>query len=247
MDPKDKDKVQGEDKLVVDQQQEKQYSKDDVKVMVNKAREEVRKEEKEKLYKEIENLSKQNDKLTDDLTKLSKKFDARDNSVEEVAEKKALENMTEYEKVVHEFIKKIEETNVKIADLTRQVSDGLAGVSASQLDMYKDKIVEQLTKLYGDSVVMPQLIVGNTQEELDNSAKALILVIEKTKKQFASSPPNEAGNVREADEDTKVPPITGIPTQVDDLPNNVGEMTLNEFAADREKLLRQVSKIRKGG
>ena len=150
----------------------------------------ARKQEKDKLYPTIANLEKENKNLVEKNNKHLLTIGEKDARIKELeGEINALKdssNKTESEKEV-ELRKEIQKLNDTIADLKAN--------TVSREDIENEIKAEYEVKLYRESklrelgnTVIPELIIGNTKEEIDSS-------IEVSKQRYSEITNSILGNV----------------------------------------------------
>lgn len=122
----------------------------------------ARQEEKEKLYPQIERLKAENaslvQKVNDYLLKIAEKDEKISSLEKELETLKANPNITEEYKTLKEEVERLRRENEELKNTYEQK------LTAIELEYYKkEKIAEANGK------IIPELVTGNTKEEIDNS------------------------------------------------------------------------------
>lgn len=166
------------DKVIDDSEKKKQsegknveaVTAEQVQEMLKAAREEARKEEKNKLYKDLKKTEEKISELSSLYDQIKAERDEKEVALQKEKESKLtleekIEAMREKsEKAFSEIGKSLDE---KLNEYSTVVQDLEQKLSRSQLDAFKEKRLRELTE--NDIGFIPELVAGSTPEEIDQS------------------------------------------------------------------------------
>ena len=186
---------------------------------LKKLLEKVRKEEKMKLYPQIDHLKKQNSDLLKDKETLAMAFAAKDEEVNKASQKK----MTELEKI-QEQMKMIADQNAELLTKQRLMEEETRRQQEySRLMSYR---AEAIRLSGGESTLIPEMVIGNTEAEIDEN-------IIRAKRRFADIKAQVDTNYMQNLSQTPVPGMTNPPANPGGQPNNrqgAEEITAEQIA-----------------
>lgn len=203
--------------------------KDDVKELLEK----VRREEKSKLYPQIDHLKKSIDQLQKEKEVLMSQI----SSTQEDEKKRGAEKMTENQKIQQQLQELGSQNAILNAKLETMQVESQKAIEYAQLDAYRS---QKLVEAGGE--LIPELVFGNTEAEIDAALIASRQRYHEIRQQVRDS-------LKQTTRNTPVPSMGGTPPSdavagrqnAEELTAEmISNMTPDQWAKERMGIRRQV-------
>lgn len=204
-------------------------SKTDVKELLEK----VRKEEKSKLYpqidhlkKSVEQLQKQNELLVNQLS-----------SVQEDEKKKGEAKLTETQLIQKQMQEITRQNAVLQAQLTTMQEESQKAITIAQLDAYRTRKIAE-----SGGELIPELVFGESEAEIDAAIIA-------SKQRYIEIRASVKASLKQNMKETSVPPVGGTPPSdavsgrqnAEELTAEmIANMPVEQWAKERQGIRRQI-------
>jgi hypothetical protein len=194
--------------------------------------EKVRKEEKSKLYPQIDHLKKMNDQLQREKELLMNQL----SSAQEEEKKKGTEKMSEIQQVQKRMAELAEQNALLQTQLTTTQEETQKALSRARLDSYRS---QRIAAAGGD--VIPELVFGESEAEIDAALIASKQRLQEIRSQVRAS-------LKQDKKETPIPSTGGTPPMDTSTRENaevltaemLSEMSPDQWAKERLNIRRQV-------
>lgn len=217
------EKIKTDDKVidtpVVEKKEEKGISKEVVEKMLEK----VRKEEKDKVYANLDKVKKEVSKKEKEIAERVKEVEKLENDLKI----KTDESLSEREILEKSFSDKFKEQSGNIKELESTLIGMKKAIDDKELELYRDKLIYNT-----EDGIIEALVIGKNKEELDNS-------LVKAKKEYKIISDRILNKAKEMK--SKIPTVANVSVDTDEKEKlNLNDMTTDEWEKERKNVLEKL-------